>query len=543
MDYVIVSENFNSVRNSLKIEEVIANHTTLRKDGRLYFCRCPLHKDDGESMIINPQAGFFYCRECHAGGDVFRFIAMMEKVSIYEASETQAKKINAELSPSRMDFVKQRERTAVREIAEINNFARDFYHEILTSRDEGEECRKFLNSCGISSDAIEEFKLGFAPDAKKKLSAYLYDYDFPLNLMIKTGLIANNETGEFEDKLQHCLVIPIMGIDGNTQKLLGRPPDFDKKAFYETDGVNAEYIETADSPDVSNRELIFGLSAAKNSIVKSGQMLIVAGYLDMIVLRSAGIENVVTVLDLRLSPEQTEEIVKYADQFIFLVKNKQALQMEEYLVSEFLRENKELLVVNFPTSPAKFLQDKGKELFLSKLEEPARIDKYKFFKKIRADIIGMATRQYKATKSGDEKSNSLLLPKIGKTLMGMAFKEAGIFEFLRRRLPKESFSEVHKKLLDYLEVCFEENIKPDRNSAELFLEDEDAINEALELLGEMDKGNSKGSVILEDALRSLERLRNLVRYSKLKKQILESDKVNDEDIIRLMEISKELSEE
>ena len=146
MDYVIVSENFNSVRNSLKIEEVIANHTNLRKDGHLYFCRCPLHKDEGESMIINPEVGFFYCRECHAGGDVFRFIAMMEKVSIYEASETQAKKINAELSPSRMNFVEQQERTAVREITEINNFARDFYHEILTSRDEGEECRKFLNS-------------------------------------------------------------------------------------------------------------------------------------------------------------------------------------------------------------------------------------------------------------------------------------------------------------------------------------------------------------------------------------------------------------
>ena len=361
--------------------------------------------------------------------------------------------------------------------------------------------------------------------------------------MIKTGLIANNETGEFEDKLQHCLVVPIMDIEGNTQKLLGRSLDFDKKAFYETDGVNAEYIETADSINASRRELIFGLSAAKNSIVKSRQVLIVANYLDMIILRSAGVENVVTVLDLRLSAEQAEEIVKYADRFIFLVKNKQALKMEECLVSEFLRENKELFVVAFSTSPAKFLRDKGKELFLSKLEEPSRIDKYKFFKKIRADIIGMATRQYKATKSGDEKSNSSLLPKIGKALMGMAFREAGIFEFLRGRLSKDSFSEVHKKLLDYLEVCFEENIKPDRKSAELFLEDEDAINEALELLGEIDKSNSNGSVVLEDALRSLERLRNLVRYSKLKKQILESDKVNDEDIMQLMKISKELSEE
>ena len=543
MDYVIVSENFRSARNALKIEEVIAKYTTLRKDGRLYFCRCPLHKDSGESMIINPDAGFFYCRECHAGGDVFRFKAMTEKVSIYEASEKQAKNNNAELSPSRMTFAEQQARKAVREIAEINNFARDFYHEILTSRDEGEECRKFLNSCGISSDAIEEFKLGFAPDAKKKLSAYLYDYDFPLNLMIQTCLIANNETGEFEDKLQHCLVVPLMDAEGNTRKLLGRPLDFDKKVFYETDGVNPEYIETADALGSPNPEFIFGLTAAQVSIVKSRQVLIVASYLDVIILRSAGLENVVAVLDFRLSPEQTDELVKYADQFVFLVKNKQALQLEEDFTAECAREKKELVVVSFPNSPAKFLLDKGKEIFLSKLNEPARLSEYKFFKKLHSERVGGKIEKYQATKAGNEKFTSPLLSKIGKTLMGMAFKEAGIFEFLRGRLSKDSFSEVHKKLLDYLEVCFEENIKPDKESAELFLEDEDAINEALELLGKADKRNSKSSMIFEDALRLLERAKNLLRYSKLKKQILESDEVTEEDIKQLMKISKELAEE
>ena len=551
MDYVAISENFNAVRKTLKIEEVIQeklipNHATLKKEGHLYFCRCPLHKDENESMIINPKAGFFYCRECHASGDVFRFIAMMEKVSIYEASNRQAKQIHAELLPSRMDFANQQQRTAKREIAEINNYARDFYHEFLTSKDDGAECRKFLNSCGISSDAIEKFQLGFAPDMRKQLAAYLYNYDFPLSLMIDTGLIANAATGELEDKLQRCLVIPVMDFDGNTQKLIGRPIDFDKKVFYETDGENAEYIETTDSAGSSNCDVVFGFSAAKKAIISSKQVLIVSGYLDMIILHSAGVENVVTVLDFELSNAQAEEIIPYADRIIFLTKNKQALQIEESVSTNFEREEIKLFVVSFSTSPVKFLQARGKDAFLSKLKEPVDLTDYKFFKKTFSDVLSGNSLLYKMKKLNEEKTVSPLVSKIENLLMGMATKDAGIFKFIRERLPDKTFSPDIEKWIGYLEVCFEENIKPNEDlatlflndeeatsellqMATLFLNDEEATSELLQILKEADREFPNISQILEDAISTLERLQALARYSNLTKEFLENSKNMDDE--------------
>jgi CHC2-type zinc finger protein len=67
------------------ILEVVGRYTSLRKVGREYIGLSPCHNDRSPSLRVNPDKGVFYCDPCGIGGDVIRFIEIVEKVSFKEA--------------------------------------------------------------------------------------------------------------------------------------------------------------------------------------------------------------------------------------------------------------------------------------------------------------------------------------------------------------------------------------------------------------------------------------------------------------------------
>lgn len=66
------------MRNSSSILEVIEPYSLLRRHGREYRGLCPFHSEKNPSFSVNPVKGLFYCHGCHEGGDVFRFIELIE---------------------------------------------------------------------------------------------------------------------------------------------------------------------------------------------------------------------------------------------------------------------------------------------------------------------------------------------------------------------------------------------------------------------------------------------------------------------------------
>ena len=59
-----------------------------------YFGLCPFHHEKTPSFSVVPDKGFFYCFGCHAGGNVFKFISLIENVTYFEAIKLQAEKLN-----------------------------------------------------------------------------------------------------------------------------------------------------------------------------------------------------------------------------------------------------------------------------------------------------------------------------------------------------------------------------------------------------------------------------------------------------------------
>lgn len=67
------------------ILEVIGRYTSLRKVGREYIGLSPCHNDRSPSLRVNAEKGVWYCDPCASGGDVIRFIELVEKVPFKEA--------------------------------------------------------------------------------------------------------------------------------------------------------------------------------------------------------------------------------------------------------------------------------------------------------------------------------------------------------------------------------------------------------------------------------------------------------------------------
>jgi len=71
--------------NKPDILEVVSRYVELRKVGREYHGLCPLHDDRHPSLRVNQEKQAWYCDPCGTGGDVIRFIELVEKVSFPEA--------------------------------------------------------------------------------------------------------------------------------------------------------------------------------------------------------------------------------------------------------------------------------------------------------------------------------------------------------------------------------------------------------------------------------------------------------------------------
>ena len=85
------SEQFiQQVAQATDIVELVGQYVALTKRGREYVCICPFHDDHKPSMYVAPAKQIFKCFSCGAGGGVFQFMCLYEKLSFPEAVKALA---------------------------------------------------------------------------------------------------------------------------------------------------------------------------------------------------------------------------------------------------------------------------------------------------------------------------------------------------------------------------------------------------------------------------------------------------------------------
>lgn len=237
------------VRDGSDILNVVQTYVPMKRKGGRYWGCCPFHGEKTPSFSVVPEKGFFYCFGCHAGGNVFKFISLIENVTYWEAVKLQAEKLGIPLPERERTPEEQRREQERADLMKVSTMARDFFHNCLTMTRLGEPGRAYFTGRGITEATIKEFSLGFAPRSWDKLITAFRGRGVTDHLLEASGLAARRDNGGLYDRFRGRVIIPIADERGRVVAFGGRV----------LDDSRPKYLNSPESPIFNKRRLLFGL--------------------------------------------------------------------------------------------------------------------------------------------------------------------------------------------------------------------------------------------------------------------------------------------
>ncbi len=366
-----MDEFVEQVRSQSDILNVIQSYVPLKRKGNRYWGCCPFHNEKTPSFSVVPDKGFFYCFGCHAGGNVFKFISLIENVTYFEAIKLQAEKLGIPL-PERQrtpqEIAREREMADLRK---VNEMARDFFHNCLTMTHYGEAGKAYFAGRDISPETIEEFKLGFAPNAWDKLSTAFTKRGVKQEFLLASGLSAErNNSGGLYDRFRNRVIIPIADERGRVVGFGGRV----------LDDSTPKYLNTPETILFNKRKLLFGLDRSHRAIQQAGYAIVVEGYMDAISVFGAGVRNVVASLGTAFTAEHCQKLLRYAPDIYFCYDSDEAGQKATIRALSIVRDTGavvRVIVVPDGKDPDEYIRKHGADAFRALVKEALPLVEYR----------------------------------------------------------------------------------------------------------------------------------------------------------------------
>ena len=286
-----------TVRNSADIIRVVSEYVSLKGAGSTFKGLCPFHSEKTPSFSVHREKQLFHCFGCGAGGDIFSFVMLAEKVSFSESVQMVAEKCGVPIPSNHgWDDRKFDER---RQLFEIYERAAAYFHQML-STEEAAAARQVLQKREIQPAFAERFCLGYAPASGLMTHLRLKD---PAG----SGLFVKNDRGEIYERFRRRLMFPISNERGKTIAFGGRVLAAE---------AQPKYLNSAESPLYSKSHVLYALHLARDAAQKGGRLVVVEGYFDCLSLHQAGIENVVASCGTSLTPAQVSIMARYVPEVV-----------------------------------------------------------------------------------------------------------------------------------------------------------------------------------------------------------------------------------
>lgn len=294
------------------LEEVVRERVpSLKKAGRLWIACCPFHDEKTPSFKVDPARGTWRCYgACATGGDVIRFVERSQNVDFIEALRFLAARSGVALPERRTerDRAEDAEREAL--YAALARAA-EFYRRSLHTP-QGAVALHYLRERGLEPNTLEAFGVGYAPSGGEVLSARARDAGVAEDVLLRTGLARRDERGRVYDFFRDRLMIPI-------RDLKGRVVGFGGRRLSDADPRNPKYINTSETELFHKGRLIYALDLALEHVRRSGHLMLVEGYTDVMAAHQVGLRTVVAVLGTATTDEHAALVRKSGARRVSLV--------------------------------------------------------------------------------------------------------------------------------------------------------------------------------------------------------------------------------
>lgn len=279
----------DELRARVPLAPVISRRVKLIRAGREWKGCCPFHNEKTPSFYVNDDKGFYHCFGCGAHGDVIRFLTEQEGLGFIDAVKQLAAQAGMEL-PSESPEARARAEVADT-LQSLAGRAADWFAAQLRSP-AGAEARAYLDRRGVAATLIKDFALGFSPDSRAGLKTALKDAGE--DRLIEAGLLGRAENGDTYDRFRGRLMFPI-------RDRRGRVVGFGGRALGD---IQPKYLNSADGPLFDKGRLLYNIDRAGPEARKSGRLVVVEGYMDVIGVAGAGITELVAPLGTAMTEDQ-----------------------------------------------------------------------------------------------------------------------------------------------------------------------------------------------------------------------------------------------
>ncbi len=359
------------LRDKLSLAEIVGKkvHWDKRKSsqskGSFWAC-CPFHDEKTASFKVDDIKGFYYCFGCHEKGDCITFLRKTENLDFFSAVKILSLQAGMQIPNSFGTKQETVDGTTRQTLIDIHELAVKYYINCLNETP-STNASDFLSNRVGSKKIIADFKLGFAPESRKKLFNYLNQQGHDAERIIRSGLCARNEDGDIYDRFRNRIIFPIMNQNSEIVGLGGRALSSNAKA---------KYLNSPETEIFQKGKLLFNQNNCFRTIRNPEKVIVVEGYMDVIALSKIGMKNCVAPLGTAITSDQLQKIWRMSNTPIFAFdgdsSGERALIRLSYLALPLLSPEKTIQACRLPAEqdPDDLISKFGKDAIMNLLEKP-----------------------------------------------------------------------------------------------------------------------------------------------------------------------------
>jgi DNA primase len=293
----------DEIRDRVPISSVIGRRVTWDRKktnpsrGDYWAC-CPFHGEKSPSFHCEDRKGRYHCFGCGVSGDHFRFLTELDGLPFPEAVEQIADMAGVPMpKPDIQAERRERQRATLEDVMEM---ATQFFQDQLQSAS-GARARAYLRERGLSGRTIETFRLGFAPESRNALKEHLAGKGVAKEQIEACGLVVHGpDIPVSYDRFRDRIMFPILSSRERVIAFGGRAMSAD---------APAKYLNSNETELFHKGNVLFNFARARRALggaEGASTVIAVEGYMDVIALHQAGIENAVAPLGTALTENQLE---------------------------------------------------------------------------------------------------------------------------------------------------------------------------------------------------------------------------------------------
>ena len=316
---MIPSSFIDDLLQKVDVADVVGQYVSLKKAGANFSGLCPFHTEKSPSFTVSPTKQFYHCFGCGAHGTALGFLMEHLGLGFPQAVEELASRVGLEV-PQEVNTANAQAGSTARQ-AQSDLKSRLHSHLLEAARyyqrrlKDSPQAIDYLKGRGISGQTAKRFHIGYAPPGWQGLQAVFADYGSPE--LEQAGLViagqgepAEGPTAEAKryDRFRNRIMFPILSTRG---EVIG----FGARAMGED---LPKYLNSPETPVFSKGSGLYGLFEARAAIRDAGEVWVVEGYMDVVMLAQFGLGQAVATLGTATTEEHLRLLSRQSGRLVFM---------------------------------------------------------------------------------------------------------------------------------------------------------------------------------------------------------------------------------